>query len=307
MFDFSHLPQSTVINEYLFVRAEVTSIPTRPHVWAKPPNCRFVFMLLMGGGGGGSGGVAGAAGTSRSGGGGGGSGGISQALFLSSSIPSSLYVMPYSTVNPASGAGGASNTAGSPGVSIAIANYPSGGISAPSASVNFLVAAAGEGGLTNNAGNGGATVSATNCALVDHAIYYSFIGGRNGTWVANGLPGNTSIGTSSPRLGGSGGGGVLTGIPTAFNGAGFTSEIPAILPDIAGGLASSALNASSGVRLPFVSVGGAGGGANDNGPGGGGGNGVGYGAGGGGGGAGITGQGGRGGNGGPAYACIIAW
>lgn len=305
MFDFSHLPQNAVVSEYVFNASENTS-SVRPRAWHKPPNARLVFMFLIGGGGGGAGGVAGTAGTSRSGGGGGGSGAISQGLFMASSLPSMLYIYAHGAGAARSGLGGASATSGSAGPHIAIGNYPGTGTAQPSALIQYLEAFGGGGGTTSAAGSGGTALSA-NAVLANHAIYWSSVAGRAGTWVSNGLPGTTSIGTASPILGGGGGGGVLTGVPTVFSGAGFTSEIPAILPDIAGGLASSGLDASSGVRLPFVSVGGAGGGANDNGTGGRGGNGVGYGAGGGGGGAGVTGQGGRGGDGGPAYACIIAW
>lgn len=305
MFDFSHLPQNAALAEFIFNRADA-STPTRPMVWYKPPNCRLVFMLTIGGGGGGAGGVAGAAGTSRNGGGGGGSGGVSQALFLAHVIPSSLYVFPYAPATSRSCIGGASNSSGSGGPHIAIANYATGGSASPNSFPVFLSSYGGDGGTTSSQGTGGSIIS-TEAFLANHAIYWRTIGGRAGTFATNGLPANTSIGTASPILGGAGGGGVLAGAPTVFNGAGFTSEIPAILPDIAGGIASSALDASSGVRLPFLSVGGAGGGGNNNGPGGRGGNGAGYGTGGGGGGAGVTGQGGRGGDGGPAYACIIAW
>lgn len=260
-------------------------------------------MLGIGGGGGGAGGVAGTAGTSRNGGGGGGSGSTIMALFLANEIPDKLIINSFSNVTNA-GNGGASNSSGVDGVSLMIINYTSN--TTPPQAARYLFVGGGAGGTTTGAGSGSGSII-SDSRLSSKAIFRSISNGRAGTWVANGLPSTTSIGTASPILGGGGGGGVLTGVPTVFNGAGFTSEIPAILPSIDGGLASSALDASSGVRLPFVSVGGAGGGGNNNGPGGRGGNGVGYGAGGGGGGAGVTGQGGRGGDGGPAYACIIAW
>lgn len=299
MFDFSHLPQNAVLSEYVFNSYGITA----SQIWTKPPNVRFVLMLGIGGGGGGAGGVAGTAGTSRNGGGGGGSGAMITALYLAHEIPNRLIINPYSNSTNA-GNGGASNSAGVAGVSVLIMNYTSN--TTPVQNVRFLSVGGGAGGTTTSGGSGTGT-SISDSPLSARAIFRSITPNRTGTWVANGLPSSTSIGTGLPILGGSGGGGVLAGTPTVFNGAGFTSEIPAILPDIAGGLASSGLDASSGVRLPFVSVGGAGGGANDNGTGGRGGNGVGYGAGGGGGGAGVTGQGGRGGDGGPAYACIIAW
>lgn len=262
-------------------------------------------MLAIGGGGGGGQGNSGSSGTSRSGGGGGASGTITQALFLAWSIPNNLYLYTYGSGGPEPGAGGSGATAGGRGSTVAIANYA--GAATPLALIQYIDATGGGGGGLTSAGSAGALATTSTSSLIAHSIYFSSVAGRNGTFATNGLPANTSIGTASPILGGGGGGGVLTGVPTIFNGAGFTSEIPAILQDIAGGTASSALDASSGVRLPFLSVGGAGGGANDNGPGGRGGNGVGFGAGGGGGGAGVTGQGGRGGDGGPAYACIIAW
>lgn len=274
-------------------------------VWSKPPQCRFVFMLAIGGGGGGGQGNSGASGTSRSGGGSGASGTLTQALFLASSLPNNLYLYTYGSGGPEPGAGGSGATAGGRGSTVAIANYA--GEAAPTSVIQYIDATGGGGGTLTGAGTAGAVATASTSVLISHALYFSSVAGRSGTFATYGLPSTTSIGTASPILGGAGGGGVLTGTPTVFNGAGFTSQIPAILPSINGGLASSGLDASSGVSLPFVSVGGAGGGANDNGPGGRGGNGVGYGAGGGGGGAGVTGQGGRGGDGGPAYACIIAW
>lgn len=302
MFDFSHLPQNAVISEYVF-RTHTTSGPRSPMVWSKPPQCRFVFMLAIGGGGGGGQGNAGSSGTSRSGGGGGASGTITQALFLAWSIPNNLYLYTYGNAGPAPGAGGFGATAGGRGSTVAIANYA--GAATPSAIIQYLDATGGGGGSLTAAGTAGAVATTSTSVLIGHSIYFSSVAGRAGTFATNGLPANTSLGTGLPILGGGGGGGVLAGAPTVFNGAGFSSDIPAILPSIAGGLASSALDASSGVRLPFISVGGAGGGGNDNGPGGRGGNGVGYGAGGGGGGAGTT--SGRGGDGGPGYACIIAW
>ena len=305
MFDFSHLPQNAVVSEYV-LNASQSTASVRPYVWNKPPNAKFVFMHLIGGGGGGAGGAAGSAGTSRNGGGGGGSGAISQALFLSLSLPNLLYVYPHGAGSIRNGLGGASNSSGTGGPHIGVSNYPGSGTAQPNALIQYLEAFGGGGGTTTAVGAAG-TALTTNATLANHAIYWRSVAGRAGTWAATALPSTTSIGTASPILSGAGGGGVLTGVPTVFNGAGFTSEIPAILPSIDGGLASSAADASSGVRLPFVSVGGCGGGANNNGPGGRGGNGVGYGAGGGGGGAGVTGQGGRGGDGGPAYACIIAW
>lgn len=307
MFDFSHLPENATVSEYVIKAQLSTGNPSRPYVWHKPLNARLVFMLLIGGGGGGSGGVSGTAGTSRNGGGGGGSGSITQALFLADLLPKMLYVGASGSTTANNGAGGTSGNVGTDGVNIYISNYPD-LITSPAALNKYARAFGGDGGATSGAGTSGTLASITTHAIIGaNAIYWTPSAGRAGTWVANGLPSTTSIGTASPILGGSGGGGVLTGTPTVFNGAGFSSEITAILPSIDGGLASSGLDASSGVSLPFVSVGGAGGGANNNGPGGRGGNGAGYGSGGGGGGAGVTGQGGRGGDGGPAYACIVAW
>ena len=262
-------------------------------------------MLAIGGGGGGGPGNSDSSGTSRSGGGGGASGTITQALFLAWSIPNNLYLYTYDSAGPEPGAGGYGATAGGRGSTVAIANYA--GAATPSAVIQYLDATGGGGGDLTAAGTAGAVATTSTSALIGHSIYFSSVAGRAGTFATNGLPANTSIGTALPILGGGGGGGVLAGTPTVFNGAGFTSQITTIMPSIPGGLASSALDASSGVRLPFLSVGGAGGGASDDGQGGRGGNGVGYGAGGGGGGAGVTGQGGRGGDGGPAYVLIIAW
>lgn len=298
MFDFSHLPNNASLWEFPYQGSFGAPAGISTNMpWEKPSYARFILIMAIGGGGGGSGGGVGTAGTSRSGGGGGGSGALTVALYLAKDIPSSIYV----TFGTSTGQG-ADGDGGSAGASVRCGSYRGSAIAA-----RYIWSDGGVGGSTINPGNGAPATTAANATMLSHALFWTSVAGRAGTFATNGLPSNTSIGTASPILGGAGGGGVLTGAPTVFNGAGFTSEIPAIMPSIDGGLASSALNASSGVRLPFVSVGGAGGGANNNGPGGRGGNGVGYGAGGGGGGAGVTGQGGRGGDGGPAYACIIAW
>lgn len=292
MFDFSHLPNNANVWEFPYQGnpGAPAGISTNM-AWQKPSNAKFILMIAIGGGQGGDGGGNGASGTSRSGGSGGGSGAFTIALFHSFDVAQILYI----SFGTATGSGGSSGLSGGSGASVNICNVRAG------VDISRYCFSSGRSGSGSNA----TTISTAN--LLSKSIFFASVDGRFGTFATNGLPANTSIGTASPILGGGGGGGVLTGVPTAFNGAGFTSEIPAILPDIAGGLASSALDASSGVRLPFVSVGGAGGGANNNGTGGRGGNGVGYGAGGGGGGAGVTGNGGRGGDGGPAYACIIAW
>ena len=305
MYDFSHLPRNAVVSEYVIRHISETG---RFWVWNKPTYAKYVFILLVGGGGGGQGGGFGSAGTTRSGGAGGGSGAISQALFIAQSLPETLLL----NANPASGnttpGSGSANISngGSPGLTILISNHRN--IAQPHlARSSFMHANAGGGG--NNVGGTGGTamlapsLSDGNSALLAHAVYFSSNAGRDGTGAFSGnLPPDISIGTGSPYLGGAGSGGVRTGTPPTVNpGAGFTSEIPFIIPSIAGGQATT----GNGVRLPFVSVGGLGGGSSDAGTGGRGGNGVGYGAGGGGGGAGVT--GGRGGDGGPAYACIIAW
>lgn len=305
MFDFSHLPSNATVSEYVFkINAYVLNTTVRPHVWHKPPNAKLVFMFCIGGGGGGAAGQSGSG--YQYGGGGGGSGNISQALFPAHVIPNSLFIYPHSFSSSVSGAGGDGwGSSGSPGINISVAISAMGaGTGNPGLNNHFVEATGGGGGAFDGAGSGG---TGGNAALINHAFYVIRQNGRAGTW-GNGVSGpaaDTSIGNAVPILGGGGGGTVYTG-PINRAGAGFTSEIPLVVPSISGGAAGSSDNASSGIKLPFLTTGGCGGGGVNSGAGGRGGNAGGYGAGGGGGGGGGS-TGGRGGDGGPGYACIIAW
>lgn len=290
MFDFSHLPQNATISEFIG--------PSGIRTWQKPPNTTLVFMMCIGGGGGGGTGN-GQGSTTSAGGGGGGGGGLTQALFLSSALPNSLYVV-------FDGNTGASGTAGA---AVFINNYPS----TSAASVTKYIQANGGGlggpGASANggsAGSGGAVVSNTTASLINTALYYNSQAGRAGIAGSTSAQTNQSIGAALPILGGCGGGGG-TAAATPNAGGGFTSDIPLLVPNIAGGVTGGAPAGNSLLlNRPFLSIGGMGGGSSQTTPGGTGGTASGYGAGGGGGGAGTP-TSSAGGRGGPAYACIIVW
>jgi hypothetical protein len=288
MFDFSHLPQNAVVSEF-------SSNPGSYCIWNKPPNCSLIFMLAIGGGGGGARGVGTTSTSGRLGGGAGSSGAISQALFLSSSIPNTLMVR----FGPGTGKGQEPSGGGAGGSTVSIRNYPVSTVS----SVVFLIANSGLLGSNSSSVAGGAAATTTDCPLASHAIYFTSTAGRLG-WQGNVSSTDVSIDTSSPILPGASGGGDSVGI--LDTGGSFISQVQQILPDIPGG-ATPGGDGSSGVRLPWLAVGGTGGGAGVS-FGGRGGNGASYGAGGGGGGsAQVLNQGGSGGDGGAPYACIIAW
>jgi len=279
MFDFSHLPQNATISE--FIGPEISA-------WNKPPNATFVFMMCIGAGG--NGGVGNAISTGG-GGGGGGSGGITQALFLASNLPNTLYVIERKLSTPPN---------------IFISNYPS---TESTAIANiFIIANSGNAGNAGGGSSGGlpgsgggsATVS-SDMRLAAHALFLNTQAGRAGIAGSTTTASSQSIGSTIPILGGCGGSG------NSNTGGGFTTDIPLLVPSISGGNPGGG-PAGNGlfINRPFLSVGGMGGGGASSIPGGKGGTAPGYGAGGGGGGAGAT-TTSEGGPGGPAYACIIAW
>lgn len=302
MFDLSHLPANANVFEVV-ARATIRSI------WHKPPSARLILIFIIGGGGGGAGGREG--GVSNNGGGGGGGGALFCGLFSASSLPNSLVIhCQGNSANP--GAGGVGNGgSGGGGSNIVVSNFPRGlpPNLAPAALSVYARAIEGTGGSASSGGSGGLALTFLDMALVDHALYFTSNAGRSGTGSTSPTPANQTIGTEMPILGGAGGGG-YNATPTIFDGAGFSSDLPAIVQSTVGGLASSGEQGSSGVRLPFLMVGGAGGGGHNSAfvRAGRGGHAGAIGAGGGGGGASPnTNQSGEGGDGGPGYACIIAW
>jgi hypothetical protein len=289
MFDFSHLPENATVSEFPAIGGGTY------RVWHKPPNCRLVFMLVIGSGGGGSGGVTGG---SVAGGRGGGSGGITQALYLASDIPNTLYVrMPDGATGGSAGSPGGS---GGGGANPSVRNTAT----LPASPLNVLIIASGAfGGTTSSPGTGGPAATTTDAPYLSKSIYFASAAGNSGGSSSSGSSGtDRSIGTTSPILGGCGGGGKTATL--AFFGGTFSSEIPLIVPSIPQSV--QGINGSQGYRLPFLFLGGCGGFSSNISNGGDGGHACAFGGGGGAGGSANT-LGGSGGNGGPAYICIIAW
>jgi hypothetical protein len=250
--------------------------------WNKPRNCRFIYMITIGGGAGGGGGGTATGAFYASGG---QAGTVSRALYPASMIPNTIGI----TIG-AGGAGGAPLGNGSTGGRTIIS------ILDRFNTATTLLCATG----TTNAQPGvynasitpsGATVLGTSGAII--FAMFSSNTGRNGN-----VSGTVDL-TTTPLNG--------TPIGGAASHAGYGSTN--ITPAIPSGLASTTGNGGNGIDgqftwAPFISFGGSGGGSSTVASGGNGGNGA-FGAGGGGGGYGPTG-GGRGGRGGDGLAVIIA-
>jgi len=258
--------------------------------WNKPRNCKFIWIMCIGGGCGGSGG-----GTTNVGGGG-GAGGVCRILYPSQVLPDTLYVQP----GPGSlGAVGSSiSTANGP--SIANSSYVSiaaTGSGNQSIAMNLVcISGTAEAGTTSVVnGETAATVTVANLMSLGT---FTANAGQNGDNVANyPTPLSSSI-TSGGRAGGASG--VAGSTISSINLGLYTT------PQISGG-SSTGGNADNGIWYwkPTFGIGGAGGGGNAGTTGGNGGNGA-YGCGGGGGGVGAT-TGGKGGNGGGGLVIIATF
>ena len=279
--------------------------------WQKPNGCKFIQMIVIGGGGGGGAGATGIAGSSRSGGAGGGASAISRAFGVLSTIPDTLYIlvgMGGTGGLPTSGAGGNGTVGALSYVSVQ-----------PNTTTSNIILASGA--AAAGAGNGGATASSNATAGIAGTIFaqtagfisYNFlvtlIAGQAGGNGGNINQSGTAISLANIVSGGAGGAGVSN---TSRNGANVTGA--GFVPTINGGNSTNLSQANSGfssyneqlINMPYnlFFTGGAGGYALNNGTGGDGGNGS-YGSGGGGGGGGTT--GGRGGNGGNGLVIITCW
>ena len=232
--------------------------------WQKPRNCKFIWMMCIGGG------AAGQNGATVGLGGGGGGGGVVRAIFQANVLPDTLFIQP--------GPGGQTN--------LAPANRSFVSITPSSATAMNIVCTSGA-TAAQPLGPGEIIATATNMGLASL-----------GTFIAvAGLSVNTYFTTT---VIGGGGNGSSVGDPA---GVGFASiNMGGIIttPLIAGGISPEGSGGADGIFSwkPFYSIGGAGGGYNSAGVGGRGGNGA-YGSGGGGGGQGTVAGGtfGKGGDG----------
>lgn len=296
-------------NVYIF-----NNYSTFCHVWSRPADCKFLFILCIGAGGGGGGGYSASVGFSAGSGGGGGGGTITSALIPAVHLPQTLYISP--------GLGGtgspslALNTTGAlgstGGTSYVFTDDPDNN---PNLGVdNFIViqaagGAGGSGGASNN-GTGGS--EAGSIFTYETTPYWSNSGLVNARGKAGGFGGGaTNIETPHASFNsivtGGGGGGGITAAGLAYNGKGIDAS--AIIPGliIGGGVPGSKAPSGVYIRKPLFFTGGAGGAGSATNPAWAGGDGA-YGSGGGGGGgcnAGVNNSGGTGGKGGDGFIMIV--
>ena len=261
--------------------------------WIKPRNCKFVWMICIGGAAGGGGGQSGVANppTTYNGGGGGCSAAVTRALFPANVLPDILYIQP--------GPGGAGGTAGGGQSSGGNRSFVS--IVASSATVMNLVCTSGlvaAAGTLTNTGETAATTAAA--GLLSLGNFISVAGGASGGQVdVTPLSGTiTSVGTVGGSANSTAGLSSNTILSTSFS------------PSLQG--LGSTTTTNNGVSYiswkPFFTLGGCGGGgfgatAGNGGKGGDGG----FGSGGGGGGAAFNGTGGVGGKGGDGLVIIATF
>lgn len=298
MLDVFNIP-GQLDNIKIFYAAGTTAWQT----WQKPRNCRFIWMMCIGGGSGGGGGLSSSTPVGNAGVGGGGSGGVVKALFPANILPDTLYVQP--------GPGGIGGT----GQSIAVYGASGAGnrsfvsiVASATTAINIVCTsgATAAGSVTTSTGGTAEQIitGTSNAGLLSLGTFSGTAGQAGATNGGVGAVNITPLGsiiTSGGGTGGSSGG-------AGENGGSINSTT--VSPIISGGT-SSTLNGGSGIVSwkPFFGLGGAGGygvvasGAN----GGKGGDGA-YGCGGGGGGNGISaGIGGNGGNGGDGLVIIATF
>jgi hypothetical protein len=231
--------------------------------WTKPRNCKFIWMMCIGGG------AAGQSGNTFGLGGAGGGGGVVRGIFQANVLPDTLFIQP--------GPGGQTNVASGNRSFIAIT---------PSSAVTMNIVCTSGVTAAQSLGPGEVVATVVDMRLASLGIFSAVAGLSVNTYFTT-----TVIG---------GGGNGATNTDSA--GVGFASiNMGGIIttPLIAGGPTPGG-NGANGIFSwkPFYSLGGAGGGGNPSGVGGNGGNGA-YGSGGGGGGQGSVAGGtfGKGGDG----------
>jgi hypothetical protein len=244
--------------------------------WTRPRNCKFVWMMCIGGGANGNAG-------SISGGGLGGAGAaITKAIFPANVLPDILFIQP--------GVGGVS------GIQNAARSFVS--ITPSSATIMNLVCTSGTAAANGTTGETVATVAVA--GLLSLGNFTSIVGASG---VSSGgvlyLPfQSTLVNGAAP------GGNTTTSVGPSVNAVDLGTFIT---PNIPGGAGTVGGNGNDGIFSwkPFYSLGGSGGGGSTTGAGGNGGNGT-YGSGGGGGGMGTT-VGGNAGKGGDGLVIIATF
>ncbi len=278
------------------VKTFYTAGTTAWQTWNKPRNCKFIWMMCVGGGAGGAGGLGFTAGAGPAGG---GSGGIVRSLFPANVLPDTLYIQPgpggAGGIGQATGVFGSSGAGNKSFVSIT----PSSAITMNIVCTSGNAAAASAGGAAVGAAETIATV--TNAGLLSLGNFTA-IAGQAGAWSGIGAASITPL-VSTVTCGGAQG---SYGDTTTGGSINATSISPLISPGIGN---TAKLNGDNGIlsQKPFFGLGGArGGGGNLGGNGGKGGDGA-YGCGGGGGGSSGTGTGGNGGKGGDGLVIIATF
>jgi hypothetical protein len=271
------------------VKVFYTKGTTDWQTFQKPRNCKFIWMMCIGGAaGGGSGqGTATVTGTQGSGG---GSAAITRALFTANTLPDTLFIQP--------GPGGAGATGTTGATVVAGAGNRSWVSIAPTSSIVMnVVCASGLAAATGTTAETAATIAIG--GLLSLGTFQSIAGVAGTTGAATAL--STTVITA-----GCGGGAIATSTAAAGSSIASIDNSTFVTPAIVGG-AATGVAGGNGIWSwkPFYGVGGAGGGGNITGVGGNGGNGS-YGCGGGGGGAGLT-TGGSGGNGGDGLVIIVTF
>ena len=308
-----NLPDSSMNNRVFITNGTSNSWQT----WIKPPNIKFIHILVVGGGGGGGGGASQTLNISTGGGGGGGSA-FSQGYFPAFLIPDLLYIQ----VGPG-GPGGASISAGSAGSLSYVSVQPNTTAQNVILASGAVVAGGGGAGGGSIAGSAGAagTIFTQATRPASYLGITSFLTGVIGQ--AGGVGGSPLANLSYTQpfgMGGAGGAGNTVGgsqdtTGNITTGVGSATQYPTISGGTSGGVGtrggsgySSILPSSNfSLSIPFFNTAGAAGGNSSSGAGGAGGDGA-YGCGGGGGGSSNnSGGGGKGGNGGGGIVIITCY
>lgn len=276
------------------VKIFYTTGTTSWQTWNKPRNCKFIWMMCMGGAAGGTGGVSGSA-VSSIGTPGGGSGAITKALFPANVLPDTLYIQP----GPG-GAGGIGTTATGVGGTPGAGNKSFVSITPSSANVMNIVCTSGAtAASTVGAGELALTSPAASAALLSLGAFTS-TGGVAGGGV-NITPFNSTVLTGG--AGHPGGGTNVAGASILSANLGTY-----LTPQISAAAINTGAAGANGIWSwkPMYGTGGACGGSNNAGAGGNGGNGA-LGCGGGGGAPGTNAAGGNGGKGGDGLVIIVTF
>lgn len=289
MLDVFHIPNQQD-NVKIFYAQGSASWQT----WIKPRNCKFVWIMCIGGG---AGGQSGTNEVTNAAGAGGGSGGVCRVLYSSNILPDTLFVQ------PGIGSAGAIAVTGGSNINPSVANRSFVTIAAGSTAALNTVCVSGAAGAGTTNGFAAETVATTTQGALMSLGIFQAVAGQAGAASGAGITPLASTITSGGASGGqvsiSGGN---PGLSVASVNLGTF-----ITPQINGG-ASGGLQGNSGTWnwKPMFGLGGGGGAGTNTGisPGGIGGNGA-FGCGGGGGGAGST-IGGNGGKGGDGLVIIVS-